>query len=209
MRYPSRLFLLSFLVLFGVWGLSIPKAHAQAAQACLNSSGQAVPLWSASGVWQCAGSVNAGNDHEVCINPTVTITNSYGTNYVVGGLLTFPNAFKTPGSGILYGVTVNTVEVESQGWTFTPLNANPSHTTFTDAAAAPTINSADYATPRGPASVSQNSVFGTSSATSAFTEGLDPGTTSLLGILTTNAALTNQFAATTDLTVCVNILQDP
>ncbi len=87
-----------------------------------------------------AGTNNVGNvggkTVSVTVTPTVTASNSYGTNYVVGGLLTFANAFTSKGSGILQSVTVTCKKVETSGFTFFPFNANPSNTTWTDAAVA-------------------------------------------------------------------------
>ncbi len=142
-----------------------------------------------------AGAANIGNvggkTVSVTVTPVVTVTNAYGTNYVVGGLLTFANAFTATGSGILQGVIVTIAKVETSGFTFFPFSANPSNTTWTDAAAA-NINAADIAKIRGPVSLTQNSQLGTT----------------LYGVLLANAALTNQFSATTDVTVTVKILQD-
>ena len=152
----------------------------------------------------------AGNTVSVCVTPTVTATNSYGVNYVVGGLLTFSNSFTAKGSGILQGVVANIKDVETSGFTFIPFASNPSNTTWTDAAVA-AINAADKFTPRGPVALTANSQLGTQTINSAagIGEALAPGTTSLYGVLIANAALTNQFAGTGDVQVCIKVLQDP
>jgi len=160
-----------------------------------------------------AGSANIGNvggkTVSVCATPTVTASNSYGTNYVVGGLLTFSNAFTSTGTGILQGVEVDIKKVETSGFTFIPFISNPSNTTWTDAAAA-NINAADVFAVRGPVSLSAYSGLGT--MTAAYSNGLGeplaPAATTLYGILLSNASLTNQFGSTTDVQVCIKILQD-
>lgn len=150
-----------------------------------------------------------GKTVSVCVTPTVTASNSYGTNYVVGGLLTFANAYTSTGSGVLQSVVVTIKKVETSGFTFFPFNSNPSNTTWTDAAVA-NINAADVAAQREPVSLSASSQLGT--ATVAWQTGLGqamaPGTTSLYGVLIANAALTNQFGSTSDVQVCVKVLQD-
>lgn len=150
-----------------------------------------------------------GKTVSVTVVPAVTASNSYGINYVVGGLLTFANAFTSTGTGILQGVTVTISKVETSGFTFIPFSANPSNTAWTDAAVA-AINAADVAKVRAPVTLTQNSQLGTQ--TVAYATGLGQamalGSTSLYGVLLANAALTNQFSSTSDVTVTVTILQD-
>lgn len=153
---------------------------------------------------------NVGNKTvSVTVTPPVTALNSYGANYVVGGLLTFPNAFGVAGSGILMAVVVTIKKVETSGFTLFLFNADPSATTWTDAAVA-AINAADVAKVRGPVSLAANSQLGTH--TVAYADGLaEPmalGATTLYGVLIANAALTNQFTSTSDVTVTVKIFQD-
>jgi hypothetical protein len=150
-----------------------------------------------------------GKTVSVCTTPTVTASNAYGTNYVVGGLLTFANAFTSTGTGILQGVVVTIKKVETSGFTFFPFNANPSNTTWTDAAVA-AINAADVPAMRTPVTLGANSQLGTATVAgvAGIGEAVAPGATSLYGILLANAALTNQFGSTSDVQVCVKILQD-
>jgi hypothetical protein len=150
-----------------------------------------------------------GKTVDICVTPAVTASNAYGINYVVGGLLTFSNAFTSTGSGILQGVTVTVDKVQSQGFTFFPFNANPSNTTWTEAAVA-NINAADVPAQRTPVSLSGNNQLGTATVagTAGIGEALAPGTSTLYGILVTNGALTNNFSTTSDVQVCVEILQD-
>lgn len=150
-----------------------------------------------------------GKTVSVCVTPTVTTANSYGVNYVIGGKLTFANAFTSAGSGILQSVAVTIKKVETSGFTFVPFNADPSNSTWTDAAVA-AINAADVAAVREPVNLTAYSGLGTH--TVAYAAGLGqamaPGTTSLYGVLIANAALTNQFTSTSDVQVCVKVLQD-
>jgi hypothetical protein len=152
--------------------------------------------------------VGAGNTVSVCVTPTVTASNAYGTNYVVGGLLTFSNAFTAKGSGLLQGVAVTIKKVETSGFTFVPFTSNPSNTTWTDAAVA-AINAADVAAVRGPVTLTNYSGLGTHTVASAaaIAEALAPGAT-LYGVLIANGALTNNFGSTSDVQVCVKTLQD-
>jgi len=160
-----------------------------------------------------AGTNNLGNvggkTVSVTVTPTVTASNAYGTNYVVGGLLTFANAFTSKGSGVIQSVTVTCKKVETSGFTFFPFNANPSNTTWTDAAVA-NINAADVSAMRNPIALSANSQLGTCTVLSAVGLGqaTAPGSTSLYGVLIANGALTNQFGSTSDITVTVTVLQD-
>lgn len=154
--------------------------------------------------------VSAGQVTEVCQTPTVTASNAYGTNYVVGGLLTFPYAFPPSGGGAIQSVFVQVKKVENMGFTFTPFVSNPSNTTWTDASAS-AINAADVAAVRGAISLAGSSVLGTHTTASAVQIGqtVNVGGTTLYGVLTTNGSLTNNFGSTSDLTVCVDVVQFP
>lgn len=159
---------------------------------------------------QIAGTVG-GKTASVCVTPTITISNSYGANYVVGGLLTFANAFGPAGSGILQEVVVTMKDQETSGFTFIPFIANPTATTLTDAAIA-AINAADVPKVWAPVSLSSNIQFAATLFSVQYAYGLGiplvPGATTLYGVLLANAALTNQFAGTGDVQVCVGVLQD-
>lgn len=160
-----------------------------------------------------AGTNNVGNvggkTVTVCVTPTVTASNNYGTNYVVGGLLTFANAFTATGSGIIQSVNVNIKKVETNGFTFYPFASNPSNTTWTDAAVA-AINANDVFAVRPAIQLSASSQLGTQTTLSAVGLGqaASTGATTLYGVLIANAALTNQFSSTSDVQVCVTVLQD-
>lgn len=161
------------------------------------------------------GGVSAGQVKEVCVTPTVTASNAYGTNYVVGavsssGLLSFANALPPSGGGAIQSVYVQAAKVETMGFTFTPFSAATTGTTWTEDAVA-NINSADVKLPRGAISLSGSSVLGTHTTASATQLGqaINTGSTTLLGVLTANGALTNQFGSTSDLTICVDVIQFP
>ena len=150
-----------------------------------------------------------GKTVAVTVTPTVTATNAYGVNYVVGGLLTFSNAFTSAGSGIIQTVTVTIAKVETVAFTLYLFNANPSNTTWTDAAVA-AINAADVAKVRPPIALTNASQLGTHtvSYSAGIGEAMNVGSTTLYGVLIVSGALTNQFGSTSDVTVTVTILQD-
>lgn len=147
----------------------------------------------------------------IAVTPTVSTANAYGTNYVVGGLLTFANAFQGKGSGILESVRVTCKQVETSGFTLFLFNANPSNTTWTNAAVA-AINAADVTKVLPPIVLNASSLLGTHTILSAVGLGqaiaLGAGNTTLYGVLIANAALTNNFTTTTDITVELTLLQD-
>ena len=155
-------------------------------------------------------SVSAGQMKEVCVTPTVTASNAYGANFVVGGLLTFANVMPATGGGQIQSVYVNTQNVESMGFTFTPFVSAPSATTWTDAAVA-NILAADRPLVRAPITLVGSSVLGTHSDSSSVgvQEAINTGSTTLTGVLTTNAALTNNFAAASDVRICIDVVQFP
>lgn len=150
---------------------------------------------------------------ESCVTPTVTTANAYGINFVVGGLLTFqvPTPFPPTGGGVLQSVNVTIAKVETSGFTFFPFSAQPTASTWTDAAVA-NITGADIKLQRSPISLTGNSQLGTATIASAVAVGqaLRVGSGNLLyGILLSNAALTNNFTTAGDVQVCVEVLQDP
>lgn len=152
--------------------------------------------------------VNAGNTVTVCVTPTVTAANAYGTNYSMGGISTFTNMFTSKQSGILQAVTVTIKKVETSGFTFVPFSALPANA-MADAAAA-SINAADVFLVRNPIALSAYSGLGTHTVASAVGLGqaMASSTTSLYGILITSAALTNNLGSTSDVNVCATVLQD-
>lgn len=152
-----------------------------------------------------------GKTVSVTVIPPVTASNSYGTNYVVGGLLTFANAFTSTGSGIIQSVDVNIKKQETSGFTLFFFSQMPTNTVFTDAAVA-AINAADIPYVRSPVLLTANSQLTSSGFTNLSANGLgiamSSGTTSLYGLLIANATLTNQFGTTSDVAVNVRVLQD-
>lgn len=150
-----------------------------------------------------------GKTVSVCVTPTVTTSNAYGTNYVVGGKLTFSNLFQAVGTGVLQNVTVTIGKVENNGFTFFPFSSDPSATTWTDAAVA-AINATDIPKQRPPISLAANTQLGTATVASAvgIGQGWVAGGTTGYGVLIANAALTNNFSSSSELQVCVTVLQD-
>jgi hypothetical protein len=168
--------------------------------------------------FQAGGALGAGQNGlgnvggktvQVCNTLTVTASNSYGANYVVGGVQSFADAFTSTGSGILQAVTVTMKDQEISGFTFVPFNSAPS--AMADAAVA-AIAAADVAKVRGPVPLASNIQLASTLFSVQYAYGLGlplaPGTTTLSGLLLANAALTNQFAGTGDVQVCVELLDD-
>lgn len=152
-----------------------------------------------------------GKTVSVTVIPPVTASNSYGTNYVVGGLLTFANAFTSTGSGIIQSVDVNIKKQETSGFTLFFFSQMPSNSVFTDAAVA-AIAASDIPYVRSPVALTGNIQLAASGFTNYSATGLAiamaPGTTGLYGVLLANATLTTQFGTTSDVSVSVRVLQD-
>ena len=151
-----------------------------------------------------------GITKQITVNPTVTASNSYGVNYVVGGLLTFSNSFTTTGSGIIQSIKVNMKKIETSGFMLVLFDSNPSNSTWTDAAVA-NINAADVAKVKAVVSLTSTNILGTH--TCLYADGLgiavNAGGTTLYGVLISLSALTNQFSTTGYVTnVTIDILQD-
>ena len=149
-----------------------------------------------------------GKTVEVCVTPTITTSNAYGTNYVVGGVLSFANPFTSTGTGVLQSIVVDIRKVETSGFTIVPFISTPSNTGLVDANAA-NISSGDMFKVRGPISLNANSQLGTMTTLSAdaIAKAFAPGSPSFSMVLLANAALTNQFAAG-DVEVCATVLSD-
>jgi hypothetical protein len=150
-----------------------------------------------------------GKTTTVTVTPTVTATNSYGANYVVGGLLTFANMFTSTGSGVIQSAWVTCKKIETSGFTLFIFNANPSNTTWTDASVA-AINAADVGKVVAAIPLSSSNALGTDTTAYAYGLGLavNVAATSLYAVLLSNATLTNQFASTSDVTVSISVLAD-
>lgn len=152
-----------------------------------------------------------GKTVSVTVTPTVTASNSYGVNYVVGGLLTFANMFTSTGTGIIQSVDVNIKKNETGGFTLFLFSANPSATTWTDAAVA-AINATDIPLVRAPIGLTANTQLAATGFTNLSATGLAiamaPGATSLYAVLVANAALSTQFGSTSDVSVTIRALQD-
>lgn len=173
------------------------------------SSGNPLPVAASLAPGTAALGNVGGQTKTVSVTPTVTAANAYGTNYVVGGKMTFANMFTSKGSGIIQTIRVTCPKVESQGFTMLLFDSDPSATTWTDAAVA-AINSADVSKLIAAIPLTSNSQAGT--ATVAYATGLGlavaPGITSLYAVLLSNAALTNNFGSTSDIVAKITALQD-
>lgn len=152
-----------------------------------------------------------GKTVSITVTPPVTASNAYGTNYVVGGLLTFANAFTSTGSGLIQSVDVNVKKLETSGFTLVFFSQMPGMTAWTDAAVA-AINAVDIPYVRCPTSLVGNNQLAASGfsnySASNIAIAMAPGTTTLYAVLLANAALTNQFGSASDVSVTIRVLQD-
>jgi hypothetical protein len=144
----------------------------------------------------------------VQVTPTVTVA-TYAAGNEVGGLLTFANAFRSAGSGIIQSVVITCKSIQTAiGMKLYLFKANPSNTTWTDKTA-PAINAADITNLVGVYSLA-NGDSGLGTVTLWNLPGIGQGvvgaTTSLYGVLVTTGA--PAFASTNDITVTVSVLQD-
>ena len=153
--------------------------------------------------------VSTGRLKSVTVTPTVTVADSYGVNYVVGGLLTFSGAIENSYRAILKSVSVTCKQIETSGFTLYLFNGNNTFaSTWTDAAVA-AINSADV--PLIAARIQLTNVgseLGTSTFLGAQPELAINNTVfgaDLYGVLLSNAALTNQFSATDDVAITITL----
>ncbi len=97
-----------------------------------------------------------GKTTSVSVTPTLGGT-TYGTNYSVGGVLTFANAFSSTGSGILQSVSVNSKKINSNQLYFVPFASAPANAIADNAAAA--INVADFDKVRAPIALNNSSIL--------------------------------------------------
>ena len=173
-------------------------------------------LWSAliAGLLLCnAAWAQSVGTNTVCTNPTVTTGNGYGTNFVVGGLLSFPGLFGPRNTGLLQNVTVQIKDLETSGFTLFTFDGKPSNTTWTDAAVA-AIAAADKFSVRIPVALAASNALASTLQTALYASGLAIGASAVNGggtyyaVLLTNATLTNNFAGASDVQVCLTALQD-
>ena len=145
----------------------------------------------------------------ITVAPTNTNASSYGTNYVLGGLLTFSNAFGAAGSGVVEAIHVTGKKAYTTSLKLYLFNANPSNTTWTDAAAA-AINAADVTKVVGVYFLSPDNGLGTHAIWNLDSIGkaVSVGSTTLYGVLVTTAALSAATGSTTDFTVTVTTMKD-
>ena len=150
-----------------------------------------------------------GRTVSVCVTPTITAS-TYAIKQAIGGLITFPNAFRTAtGSGILQDVVVTSKSVQTVGLTFYPFDTNPTASTLTDHATA-AIAAADVGRVRTPTALNTAySDLGTHTVWGAYGLGqaFAPGATTLYGVLVAQGT-TAAFASTSDIQICAKVLQD-
>jgi hypothetical protein len=146
----------------------------------------------------------------VVVTPTVTAS-AYTAGQVVGGLLTFANAFRTANSGVIQSISITSKSVQASiGMKLYLFRADPTNTTWTDKTT-PAINTADVANLVGGAAFNLavgDSGLGTVTlwSQSGIGMALNTGSTSLYAVLVTTGALTP--ASTSDIEVALSILQD-
>ena len=123
-------------------------------------------------------------------------------------MLYFKNALINKG-GLLESVAIQIADIESSGFTLFIFSSNPSATTWTDAAVA-AIAAGDVAKVVAAIPLAASSALGTHPV--LYAEGLgihlSAGSTDLWGVLLSNAALTNDFAAATDVSVTIGVVQE-
>lgn len=145
------------------------------------------------------------------VTPTVTASSAYTTGNIVGGLMTFTNAFATGAtSGVLQSIVIRSKSVQTATFKLYVFSQQPTNTTWTDKTA-PSINSLDlpylidyfiFAAPDsglGTMTIYTQDGLGKSLVNTA-------GTTSLWAVLVVVGTPT--FSSTSDISVTLGILQD-
>lgn len=147
-----------------------------------------------------------------CVTPTVTSA-TYAANVVVGGLLTFTNAFTATHTGTLQAVVLNWTTAQTVGFLFFPFATSPTAaSTWTDHSAASISGSADIFSTRMPTSLANPaSNLGTMTNYGAVGIGQPIASTdaNLYGILVPTATTATTGGTTNVVQICVKILQDP
>jgi hypothetical protein len=149
-----------------------------------------------------------GVDGEVCISPTVT-AGAYVAGNVVGGLITFPNAFLTADAGVLQSVRLTIKSTQTAEFDIVFFSALPS-TTFADHAA-PAIAAADVALVQPVIKLTNNfSALGTDTVYGADNIGrgikMDGAGSTAFAVITTPNTPT--LASTSDLQLCASWADD-
>ncbi|WP_066723561.1 hypothetical protein [Sphingomonas pituitosa] len=140
-------------------------------------------------------------------NAPVVTTTAYASGNVVGGLLTFTGAARTPaGAGLIQAASVLSKSVQTAALDLLIFSANPTASTFNDKAAV-AINAADTDKLVGVIHLTDWSALGTASIAQAVAVGLPfklAAGTSLYGVLVARAAMA--LASTSDLTPSLRII---
>ena len=152
--------------------------------------------------------IGAGTS-SVTVSPSNVSGSTYGTNYVVGGLLTFPNIFASPGSGVVQSIHITGKVAWTTSLKLYLFSSATSATTWTDNAVA-AINVADVPKVIGVYMLSPDNGLGTDTIWNIDSIGkaVSIGSTTLYGVLVTSAALSATTGSTTDFTVTISTLKD-
>ena len=156
------------------------------------------------------GTVSAGGfTATVQVTPTVQAA-AYAAGATIGGLLTFANAARTAGSGLVQTATVTFASGVIPSLDLILFNASPAGGTITDKVAL-AVASTDLAKVEGVVHIADPILLGASSpsvvqgVSAALPFKVASGTT-LYGVLVTRSAVT--LGSTSDATVTINVLQD-
>ena len=134
-------------------------------------------------------------------------TSAYTAGYCVGGVVQFPNAFRAATTGVITSIHISLKSTQSGGFKVYLFNAQPV-SVFADFAT-PAIVAADI-----PKVDSVHTLTAYDNGLGTHTiytldgigKAIDAATTSLFALLVTTSAVT--FASTSDVWLCVGVLQD-
>jgi hypothetical protein len=179
-------------------------AAAVAAALFFGASAWAVTSNTGQGIGQVGGF-----SPEICQPLVVTISSAYTAGNEVGGLVTFPNAVHSNIlTAVLESVRLTSKSVQTAEFDITPFTAQPVASTWTDKSA-PSITGADILLAMPPIKLTNNfSGLGTHTTygQDAIGRVITLAASSFYAIVTTPGTPT--FASTSDLQLCVGILQD-
>lgn len=145
------------------------------------------------------------------LTPTIT-SGTYGTNFIMGGLLSFTNAFGASGTGIIQSVSLNFKSIQTTSLLLFLFSSNPSSTTWTDNAAA-AINAADVFKAHSYVVLSnaQSRLAATADTQYSATGlgiALNTGSTTVWGVLLTSVVLSATTGSTSGMQIALTTLSD-
>lgn len=140
--------------------------------------------------------------------PSLTLSNTYGNNYVVGGLLNFSNALSSRKTAKVNSIVVNVNKPEIQGFKLTFFSDLPT-TTFTDATIT-SINANDVPKCICTSTLGLSNTLGTHSMNFINNVNIPVYSTSqnLYALLQTSGTLTTVFSTINDLSITISLTQD-